>query len=293
MKKFLVFAMLGMMPYINSTAQIYEIISSETIESYKQFNEGFGVFRSKTGKYGFVNEKRKIVIPAIYDDADHFLSGRAKVKLDGKYGFIDTLGNTITQCKYDATGSFVSYHYGHTFVSINNKYGFINYDGKEITDLKYSSATNGFNKLGLASVQFNGKWGLIDTSGKEITSFKYDNVIGFSVEVPLAQVQIGNKWGYIDNSGNEVIPCIYERASTFHHGIACVIFNGKIGFIDKCGKIIIPFKYDRESDHQRFTSVNKYGIYFDKVLLNGKSIYIDLKGNEYQTWEEVNKVVEK
>jgi len=34
-----------------------------------------------------------MVIPAVYDDAGSFSEGLAQVKINGKYGFIDTKGN--------------------------------------------------------------------------------------------------------------------------------------------------------------------------------------------------------
>ena len=51
-------------------------------------------------------------------------------------------------------------------------------------------------------------------------------------------------FGFIDRSGNLVIPAIYECASSFSEGLACVFKGGVCGYIDKTGETVIPFKYD-------------------------------------------------
>ena len=48
------------------------------------------------GKCGFIDQKGKIIIPLIYDDARYFSkNGKAKVKLNGETFFIDINGNRV------------------------------------------------------------------------------------------------------------------------------------------------------------------------------------------------------
>jgi hypothetical protein len=48
-----------------------------------------GLARVKVdGKMGFINKKGVLVVPAIYDSAFNFYQGRAAVEVDGKWGFI-------------------------------------------------------------------------------------------------------------------------------------------------------------------------------------------------------------
>lgn len=46
----------------------------------------------KTFRYGFVNTKGKLVIPAKYDEITPFKNGYARVRYYGKWGYINTKG---------------------------------------------------------------------------------------------------------------------------------------------------------------------------------------------------------
>jgi len=46
----------------------------------------------KGDKWGFCDRNKKIIIPIKYDDAEDFLGELARVKLNGKWGYIDKNG---------------------------------------------------------------------------------------------------------------------------------------------------------------------------------------------------------
>jgi hypothetical protein len=97
-----------------------------------------------------------------YDFVDEFYEeGRACVKLNNKYGFVDTGGNEVVPLKYDRVDFFKE---GRARV-LNKKYGFIDLDGNEITPLKYDDI--GYFKEGRAKITFMGCEGEIDLDGKE------------------------------------------------------------------------------------------------------------------------------
>lgn len=66
----------------------------------------------RDGKYGFLNEMGEEVIPPTYDDAGEFtrcsLGYYAKVRLNGKEGFIHTSGEPLVPIIYDDLTGFVS-----------------------------------------------------------------------------------------------------------------------------------------------------------------------------------------
>jgi hypothetical protein len=53
------------------------------------------------------------------------------VKLNGKWGFIDTAGKEVIPLKYDVAGWFCE---GLAMVILNGKYGFIDKTGKYVKD---------------------------------------------------------------------------------------------------------------------------------------------------------------
>ena len=66
------------------------------------FREGLAKVRlNPGGKYGFVNEEGKLVIPVIYDFARAFSEGFAAVKRNREWGFVDKTGKEVIPCVYD------------------------------------------------------------------------------------------------------------------------------------------------------------------------------------------------
>ena len=120
-------------------------------------------FEASNGKWGFRDFiTGKIVIEPKYDDASDFSSeGLARVKLNGKFGFIDKTDRMVIEPKYDDALSFSEIL---TAVKLNNKWGFIDKTGKWIIKPKYDYAY--FFSGGLAGVELNGKWYCINIKGE-------------------------------------------------------------------------------------------------------------------------------
>ena len=104
------------------------------------FNEGFAIVHARNGTftegmpgqtfanvdYAFINERGKEIAWA-YECASEFNEGRAAVKRDGLWGFIDKEGNEIVELVYDQVRDF---HEGRAAVCMDGKWGYIDLDGK-------------------------------------------------------------------------------------------------------------------------------------------------------------------
>ena len=55
------------------------------------FNEGFSAVK-KDGKWGYINTKGEQIIECKFDDTNYFNEGFAAVKKDGKWGYVNTKG---------------------------------------------------------------------------------------------------------------------------------------------------------------------------------------------------------
>jgi hypothetical protein len=97
-----------------------------------------------------------------YDEVDSFREGRAWVKLNGKYGFVDLQGNEVIPLKYDLVGEFRE---GRAWVRLNGEHGFVDEEGNEVIPLKYDDAFS-FQE-GRAWVSLNRKYGFVDLQGNE------------------------------------------------------------------------------------------------------------------------------
>ena len=211
------------------------ILTTTGINSYAQ---ELRPVKGLNGKWGFVDETGKGVVPFIYSAAGEFSEGLARVK-DGSgfWGFIDKTGKVIISLTYFDVGDFSE---GLARIRAWNKYeqvcGFIDKTGEVIIPLKYHYA--GDFSEGFARVkEFNGGWGFINKTGKVIIPAVYDDAGDFSED--LARVKHNRKWGFVNKMGNVVISFVYEDAMDFSEGLAQVILKHKRSYIDKTGKDLI------------------------------------------------------
>lgn len=215
---------------------------------------------NKTGKWGFCDENKRVVIHVKYDDVELFKEGIARVRLGQKYGFIDKTGREITPFKYYIADE--NFRGGVARVNIvrdehmrDLKAGYIDKTGKEIIPVKYDWPPYFYFSEGLVSICFNNKWGFIDDTGKIVVPFQYEKASPF--REGLAAVKLNDKWGFINKKGEVVVQFQFHAASSFSEGLANVqrgtntgFFKGsnkQWGFIDKNGEEAIPFKYDYQA----------------------------------------------
>ena len=89
------------------------------------FYKGFAVVK-KDGKWGYINTKGEQIVECKFDDAYYFNEGFARVKKDGKWGYINTKGEQIIECKFDDAYCFSE---GFAWVEKDGKWGYINTKG--------------------------------------------------------------------------------------------------------------------------------------------------------------------
>ena len=200
LNKVLFFIVLAVMPFIYSCSKDNPVEPNYT-------NPDFFVYQCDNNKYGFKDRKTgEQVIECKYDDAEEFTEGLALVRVNGKYGFIDSKGKEVISFKYDRCYPFS--------------------EGMAAVASGYTTER---------------KWGFIDKTGKEVIPLKYED---FYKDIPnkifgfregLVAVQSG-KWGFVDKKENVVRPFIYDRAYYFKDGAAKVVFEGYTMCILKNGE---------------------------------------------------------
>lgn len=206
-------------------------------EIYDYYN---GLAAARKGKlWGYVNEAQEEVIPFRFEKAGNMWYNMASVKLNGKYGVIDTRGNEIVPCKYRGGEIFscgVIYAYDvakaffidqsgkeimppidilHQNISIMGSKDCIVVNGKSLHVIVYADGYTpitcdriGFFREGLAAFMKGGKIGFIDTRGKEIIPLKYKiqrsnfSSIEFHDGYASLHLTTGHKV-YVDKEGNE------------------------------------------------------------------------------------------
>lgn len=143
-------------------------------ENCGDFHNGMAWFQSNT-RYGFINYKGQIIVPAEYDSVGDYSDGIALVKVKMTYDaetikmkggivqYIDKEGKKITPPIYSAGSSFND---GFAFVKFNGKYGFIDKEGKVVIDYQFEDGSNFFR--GLAFVKKENHWEYINTNGNKV-----------------------------------------------------------------------------------------------------------------------------
>lgn len=125
------------------------------------------------------------------------------VRVDRKWGFVDTKGNLVVRPKYDAVGEF----------------------GK-----------NSYTRFSL-----NGKLGLVQTNGTEL--FLEDGQDAEILDDSTVAVKVDTLWGIKHISGSEILPIIYERIAKKEQGNLWVTKGGLKGLFNYKGEGIVPCRF--------------------------------------------------
>jgi hypothetical protein len=115
------------------------------------------------GKFGYIDNTGKVVIPVQYENTFGFREGLAGVRINGKHGYIDRTGRLVIPAIFDSTYAFRE---GLAWVKQDGKYGYIDKTGKMVIPPQFDDAED-FSE-GLAAVKVGNLYGYIDRTGKMV-----------------------------------------------------------------------------------------------------------------------------
>lgn len=266
------------------------------------FCEGMATVGIGGKGYGFINQQGQLKIPVIYEQVENFDNGKALVKREGRWLFIDKSGNEFPMKALND---------GDYKVVENFRDGMC----------RVSTCDMGFMDLAYHSdyESFAGTWGYVDENGTEVISPQYIYAYDFEDNraiVCKGEWTIDEKWdnscktgcywteeelwGVIDKTGKEIIPCMYDEITKF--GETNDIFavhvggwkNGKWAIADKDGNwltepIFDDIGYTYKNGLFTFYADNKwcdeeclmgvYDIKQKKVLLEPQFLDVDFMDN--------------
>jgi hypothetical protein len=113
--------------------------------------------------------------------------------------WLENNSNNGHNVKYDQVREFKN---GFAAVKLNEKWGFIDTTGKEIGNIKYDKVFD-FDITDCAVVELNGKRGIINKYGLGVCPIQYIEV--WAVRKDFYQVNLNHHYGYIDLNGKEYI----------------------------------------------------------------------------------------
>jgi hypothetical protein len=121
----------------------------------------FIVPRSKNEKYKFINIKGDVLYERFFEEVGLFSEGFVKVKLNGKWGYMDKSGKLRIPLEFEDARDFAECL---AAVKVKNRWGFIGNNGTFVISPQFKFARD-FD-CGLVYVQGNKVDGYIDKSGR-------------------------------------------------------------------------------------------------------------------------------
>lgn len=265
----------------------------------------------KDGLYALLNASGQELTPFIYESIKGFSEGLAPVKHNGKWGFVNNEGKEIIPCNYGITydpefrRSTFKQH--AILTDQNGNYGMINSKNETIIpfifrDLQWHYDQHGQSTSFVGGVQQNRKFVVMDLSGTEIISgdfgkiciYRINNSFVFGVGSGGKWVDTKRKnrrwhyldalWGLYNIDGTQLAPCIYDEMSCYDDGGIIVTQSGLYGLINASGETILECKYDQidslEFSWYRIQLGNKYGIaniYGDATPCQYEEVWVNEK----------------
>lgn len=225
-----------------------------------------------------------------------------RLKSNGKYGYVDTLGQVVVPLTYHHASRFCD---GYAVVGMRGKadkmlFGLIDRTGRVAVPLEWEHLGDVGNGI---CVAYSGgdcdrTFALVDTLGN-VRKLDFNYCERFSGGLALVgsgswqekegvpglnlaeKYEFRGKFGYIGPDGRTVIPVQYDDARSFSDdGLAAVGMQGKYyikwGFIDRSGQLVIPCDFYSVEPFRRDRAV------VSKVVAGGKLAYgfIDRSGKE-------------
>lgn len=275
-------ALNGKIGFINTGNEVVIDLKYDAAGGFSQGRAIYGVKKDGAILYGFIDEKGNEVIPAAYtqiltvftEGVAHVMDGErslvidrngkihfetdaentlvfsqelAAVKKDGKYGFVDKLGNLVTPMQwkakdYGAEPLFAN-HRAPVLDPVTNKYGYINTRGEMVIKPQFTDAGNFEN--GYAFI-----WGwptskLIDVSGNEVMALPegcglgtvYENGVISLYRSETIEGEYNLYYGLMNLNGVTLAETVYDSIH-YGDGYFTLLKDGILTILDKEGCLV-------------------------------------------------------
>lgn len=210
-------------------------------------------YDNATHKWGYINAKGKMVIPAQYDAANGFSCGYALVQEGNQSHYIDKHG--AIQHSFNGTNCR-SFYYGYAGVEqdrkqalVNKKFEYVIQPGeyKGFGNMSYNGLIPVYCNLGVYWADPDRQCGYANTKGELVFPCQCYDLYSFSrggyaiaSKLGIYTTSEGNDvhihyYGIIDVNGNEVLPCRYNGVGIWDEN-AFLYYESSVGGWGICNK---------------------------------------------------------
>lgn len=198
---------------------------------------------TKEGGSGILSKDGKVLVDLenpfqeLHDMSENYFG----VKIDDKFGFVDTLGRLRIANRYDSITHFKS---GMAAVSLLGRWGYIDKTERLVVQPQFERAYP-FSG-GLAVVKKDGKYGMVDKKGETVVSIEYDRIYpGQKDRFLVARaVNDGYQVGLVSKTGRALIYPKYDTLEDLGNGFVIITRKEKYGLLTVEGRSTIPLIYD-------------------------------------------------
>ena len=225
---------------IDEQGQVVFTTKDELIDSY---SNGVVKFK-KNGEpcYGYLDQKGKVVIEPVYQEAGDFTDGKALVTItEGEQALIDLNGKVLKKYSFARVGGLTEGLIKYVDQD-TQKWGFASLDGDEIITPAFVYADNFIDGKAIVWVDYT-DFGLIDREGKDVLKPKYTNIEVLG-EGKYA-VSRGDMFSYFfipkaiyNQEGKQLTDFLYYDLGQFQNGYISVCDGKETYFLDQYGQAV-------------------------------------------------------
>jgi WG containing repeat len=202
-------------------------------------------------KWGFIidNHACDEYLPFIYEDARSFYFGVAPVKLNGKWGVIDSTGKRVLDFKYQKLETFSDSL--AAFMGSANTWGFINTHGDTIIQPQFSDVNGFWANLAIV-YSLPAGWQVYNLKGERLPVLIDSLVNNYPTDPGMSSISYRDSW---DGGGiyNEMIECpFYSKGEKVK----------LVGYREKYA--VLPYSVDTRADAmERVLATNRFKPIFE------------------------------
>ena len=237
----------------------------DKLKPIKDKNRGALTVVEKKGLYGYQNEKGKVVIKCVFEDARDFNQGYAIVKSGGRFGMISDAGVYSIYPQYDSMSEI---HDNRVITKLGNLYGFSSPDEKTKVVPKYKSI-DGFKNGTTWVTKKNGLCNVVDTLNQALLENDIE-LLKFIDKNNLKTFRDDEKIGLVSIKDKRVIfEAKYSKIKAIDDDktIFCLIDHGKGEIRDVSQKVYLPMDKNAEFAELTFNVFGQFNKKESKTTL--------------------------